>query len=187
VTHFLAGWSLAVVALPDARSRALATLAGVAPDLDGAGIVVDLATRSTSTPTNEWAAWHHVVGHGLLASVVVTFACAALAKVDRAKMAALAFASFHLHVLGDLVGARGPDGDQWPIRYLWPFADVELTWSGQWALNAWPNFAITGALLVVMFVAAWRVGRSPLEMVSARANDAFVATLRRRFGAPVTS
>jgi hypothetical protein len=80
------------------------------------------------------------------------------------------------------VGARGPDGDQWPIHYLWPVDPAfGLTWAGQWELNAWPNFVITGALLAVMFVYAVKRGVSPLEMVSARANDAFVGTLRARF------
>jgi hypothetical protein len=62
--------------------------------------------------------------------------------------------------------------------------DWELTWSGQWQLNAWPNFAITGALLALMFYLAWRRGFSPLEMVSGRADRAFVKALRERFGEP---
>ena len=37
--------------------------------------------------------------------------------------ALLVFISFHLHLLADLVGARGPDGDQWPIPYLLPFSN----------------------------------------------------------------
>ncbi len=32
-----------------------------------------------------------------------------------ARIPLLVLFSFHLHLLGDLVGARGPDGDQWPI------------------------------------------------------------------------
>ena len=51
--------------------------------------------------------------------------------------ALLVFISFHLHLLCDLIGARGPDGDQWPIPYLKPFSNsVQLAWHGQWALNA---------------------------------------------------
>jgi inner membrane protein len=97
----------------------------------------------------------------------------------------LAFASFHLHVLGDLVGARGPDGDSWPIHYLWPFNDeVLLSWSGQWELNAWPNFVITGSCMALAFWWAWRRGVSPLEVFNLRANASFVAALRGRFGVP---
>jgi hypothetical protein len=98
------------------------------------------------------------------------------------KVAALAFLSFHLHILGDLVGARGPEGEQWAIPYLNPFTDsVQLVWSGQWALNAWPNFAITFALLAAAFYLARVRGFSPLEIVSRRADAAFVEALRRRF------
>jgi hypothetical protein len=97
--------------------------------------------------------------------------------------AGLALLSFHLHLLGDVVGARGPDGLQWPIPYLLPFSSAwEITWSGQWALNAWQNFAITGALRAFAFHFAWRRERSPIEIVSPRADAVFVEALRRRFG-----
>lgn len=120
------------------------------------------------------------MGHNLLFGVLVA-AAAALSKGRRRLTALLAFISFHLHVIGDLVGARGPDGDQWPIRYLRPFSDVGLTWSWQWELNAWPNFVITGAALVLTLLLARRRGCSPLEMFSARADRAFVEALRNRF------
>jgi len=97
----------------------------------------------------------------------------------------LVLLSFHVHLLGDLLGSRGPDGYQWPIPYLLPFSDAwPWVWSGQWQLNAWPNFAFTFVSGFFMFYLAWRRGVSPLEMVSAKANDAFVATLRNRFGQP---
>jgi hypothetical protein len=94
----------------------------------------------------------------------------------------LVFISFHLHLLCDLIGARGPDGDQWPIPYLKPFSNaVQLTWHGQWALNGWQNFAITGVFLVATFWIAWRYAASPLELVSQPANQALARTLRQRF------
>jgi LexA-binding, inner membrane-associated putative hydrolase len=95
--------------------------------------------------------------------------------------ALLVFISFHLHLLCDLIGARGPDGDQWPLPYLKPFSNaVQLTWHGQWALNAWQNFAITGLFLAATFWIAWKYGRSPVELVSKTANDSLVFALRRR-------
>ena len=96
--------------------------------------------------------------------------------------ALLVFLSFHLHLLCDLIGARGPDGDQWPIPYLKPFSSsIQLTWHGQWALNAWQNFAITGIFLLATFWIAWKYARSPLELVSQPANRALIQTLRQRF------
>ena len=96
--------------------------------------------------------------------------------------ALLVFISFHLHLLCDLIGARGPDGDQWPIPYLKPFSNsVQLTWHGQWALNAWQNFLITGIFLLATFWLAWKYRSSPLELVSQSANQAVTQTLRDRF------
>jgi inner membrane protein len=94
----------------------------------------------------------------------------------------LVFISFHLHLLCDLIGARGPDGDQWPIPYLQPLSNaLQLTWHGQWALNAWQNFVITGFLLLATFWIAWKQGNSPLELVSESANRSFTEALRDRF------
>ncbi len=96
----------------------------------------------------------------------------------------LVFISFHLHLLCDLIGARGPDGDQWPIPYLKPFSSsIQLAWHGQWALNGWQNFAITGALLLATFWIARKYGSSPVELVSERWNRRFVTTLKSRLPA----
>ena len=95
--------------------------------------------------------------------------------------ALLVFVSFHLHLLCDLIGARGPDGDQWPIPYLKPFSNsIQLTWHGQWALNGWQNFVITGLLLAATLWIAWKYGSSPVELVSERWNGKFVQAVRLR-------
>ncbi|MEW5734613.1 MAG: metal-dependent hydrolase [Thermodesulfobacteriota bacterium] len=180
ITHFLISWSVACSANLGRRDRALVTLAGVLPDADGAGIAVDTLTRGTAHPTDLWSQWHHVLGHNLGFALFLTLAVLLLAR-RRALAAILAFACFSIHLFCDLIGARGPDGDQWPIPLLSPFyKDLSLSWGGQWALNAWPNFAITGACLLLLFYFAVKKGVSPIEMVSARANQAFVETLRSR-------
>jgi hypothetical protein len=90
--------------------------------------------------------------------------------------------SFHLHLLGDVIGARGPDGFQWPIPYLLPFSHrLDIVWHGQWALNSWPNFVTTGIGLIIMFVIARNRGYSPLEIISKRADATFVSAVRNRF------
>jgi inner membrane protein len=90
---------------------------------------------------------------------------------------------FHLHLHGDLVGSRGPDDYQWPIPYLYPFSDRwKLIWAGQWELNAWPNILITALLLAATIYIARKKGCSPIEMVSKRADAAFVSNLRRKQG-----
>ena len=180
VTHFLSGWLLANTVKLERRDRALVTLSAVVPDIDGLGIVAEVLTRNAERPLLWWSNYHHVL-HNLGFAI----ACAGLAfALGRKRMhtAALVFAGFHLHLLGDLLGARGPDGDQWPIPYLLPFSDAwQLAWRGQWALNAWPNFLITGAALALTFMLACSRGFSPLEMLSPRADAAFVRTLQNRF------
>jgi hypothetical protein len=97
----------------------------------------------------------------------------------------LVWISFHLHLLGDLVGARGPEGYQWPIPYLLPFSNRwQWAWRGQWALNAWPNFIITIIAITLTFFFAWKRFYSPLELISYKADRIFVETLQKRFGKP---
>ena len=182
ITHFLVSWDVANAAMLDRRERAIVTLAGVAPDLDGLGAIPEILTRNTAHPLSWFSEYHHVLGHNLGFGLVVV--AASFLATRRWRTAALAFVTFHLHLLCDVVGARGPDGDQWPIPYLLPFSRAwQWTWRGQWALNGWQNFAITGAALGLTFYLAWSRGYSPLEMISLRADAAFVGVLRRRFGA----
>lgn len=181
VTHFLTGWVFANCARLDRKDRAIVTLACVVPDVDGLGIIPELLTRNSSHPLLWFTLYHHSL-HNLAFAVVV--AALAFAIATRKWITALlAFLSFHLHLFEDLLGSRGPDGYQWPIPYLAPFSSAwRLEWRGEWGLNAWPNIAITIVLLAITLYLAWRRGFSPLEMISTKADAAFVATLRHRFG-----
>ena len=184
VTHLLVGWTVANSTTLNRRERTVVTLAGIIPDVDGLGLIPDFLTRNSTNPLEWWGEFHHVLAHNLgfaLVVAVTTF----LVSTRRWVAASLAFLSFHLHLLGDLVGARGPEGYQWPIPYLSPFSDAwQLTWEGQWALNSWPNFLVTGVALVLAFWIAWRRGCSPVEIVSTRTDLTFVQALRQRFGEP---
>ena len=176
------GWAVAnAVPSLTKRDRALVTWAGVIPDFDGLGIIAEELTRKSSHPLPWFSDYHHVLGHNLGFALVVAAAAAVFAR-RKAITAALALVSFHLHLLADLIGARGPDGDQWPIPYFLPFSrQCQLTWSGQWALNAWPNFVITVALIALAAALARRRGFSPLELFSPKADTAVVSALRARF------
>src|SRR4051812_28095386 len=182
ITHFLMGWAVANSAPSlTKRERAMVTCASVVPDVDGLGIIAERLTQNSVHPLNWWSDYHHVLGHNLGFALVVSVLAAVFAS-QKIKTTVLVFFSFHLHLLADLVGARGPDGDQWPIPYLAPFSkQLHLTWSGQWALNAWPNFVITGALIVITIVLACRRGFSPLEIFSWKVDSIFVSALRTRF------
>lgn len=181
-THLLLGWLTAEAGgLDTRRDRALVAVAGIIPDVDGVGMIAEVATRGTDHPLLWWSNYHHLLAHNALFGIAYTAASLAIAT-KRWRTSLLVLLSFHLHLLGDIVGARGPDGDQWPIPYLWPFSDTwQLAWKGQWALNAWPNMLLTAIALGAMFYLAWDRGRSPLELVSRRLDAGLVGTLRRRF------
>jgi inner membrane protein len=167
------------------RERAIVALSGVVADLDGLGAVFEIGTRASERPLPWFSDYHHVLGHNLGAALVVIALAFCLAR-RRLLVATLSGIAFHLHLLGDVLGGRGPDGYAWPIPYLLPFSNAwQIAWGGQWALNAWPNFAITGVALWLTFHVAWKRGCSPLAIVSSRANAAFVETLRKRLGHPI--
>lgn len=187
VSHLLTGWVVANTTDLTARDRAIVTLAGVLPDVDGLGVVAELLTEQTTSPLLWYSRYHHVLCHNLGFGLVLAVA-SALLGVRRWLTAALSLVAFHLHLLCDLVGSRGPDDYQWPIPYLLPFSDKwNLIWADQWELNAWPNILITILLLSVTLYLAWKKGRSPLEFISKRADIAFTAVLRKRFGQPVSA
>ena len=187
ITHLLIGWTVAEAAgLERRRDRALVALAGCVADVDGLGVIAEKATLAAEwqEPLLWWTLYHHTLCHNLGFGLLLSGLAAAVAT-RRLMVPLLVALAFHLHLLGDVVGARGPDGYVWPIPYLLPFSDAaSITWEGQWALNAWPNIALTVVLLGLAFRWAWTRGHSPLELVSRRLDAGFVAALRRRFGEP---
>jgi hypothetical protein len=65
ITHLLIGWTLAQTVPLTRRDRALATLAGVIPDIDGLGIVAEFLTHDSQHPLLWWSAYHHVLAHNV--------------------------------------------------------------------------------------------------------------------------
>ena len=180
VGHLLTGWVVANTADLSIRDRALVTLAGVAPDIDGLGVVAEILTEHTTSPLLWYSKYHHVLCHNLGFGLLLAVT-AILFGVRRWMTAFLVLVVFHLHLLGDIIGSRGPDGYQLPIPYLYPFSDQwELAWAGQWELNAWPNVLIIILLLAATIYIVGKKGCSPLEMVSKRADAGLVSILRRK-------
>ncbi len=106
-SHFLIGWLTANIdSRLNRKERAIITLSGVVPDIDGLGIIADFITQNTEHPLQWWGRYHHMLGHNLGFGLLVTGVSFILAT-RRWKTAALAFFSYHLHLLGDIVGARG--------------------------------------------------------------------------------
>src|SRR5688572_5238520 len=183
ITHLLAGWSAVGPLADDRRDRALIAWAGVAPDLDGLGLVVDLGNRLLGRPeTFVYGEYHHLLFHGLFGSLVTAAAVTAIAR-HRLRVLAGSLLAFHLHLLCDLVGSRGPAADDvWPIHYLGPFSEaLTVTWQGQWPLVSWQNVTLTLVLLALGFRQAIREGFSPVTLLGERADRAFVSTVRARW------
>jgi len=180
VTHLLASWVVAAKTTDNARDCRLVTLAGVLPDLDGLGLLVDMANGALARGNAPYyQRYHHFLSHGLFGAAIITALLAAFAR-RRARVALLAFAVFHLHLLCDLAGSRGPSPeDLWPIFYLGPFSkDPMWIWKGQWALDAWPNRLLTAALFCGSLWLGARLGHSVVGLFNRRADATFVAVLR---------
>jgi LexA-binding, inner membrane-associated putative hydrolase len=182
VTHLLVGWTLAERTTKNPRDRALVAWASVAPDLDGLGLPVD-AIASMVGGTMQWYdRFHHMLLHGLPGAVLFTAVLACFAT-QRLRTAFLVLVSYHLHLLGDLLGSRGSGSDAlWPIHYLAPFSNAwTASWQGQWPLTSWQNTSLTVALMAYAIAFALTHGRSPVGLFSQRADEVFVQALRRRF------
>ena len=80
ITHLLVGWAVANTAPLSSRDRALVTLAGVIPDLDGLGLVAEVLTRNAETPLDWWSRYHHVLGYNIALAAVVAGAVALLRR-----------------------------------------------------------------------------------------------------------
>jgi len=180
--HALASWLAAHALRLPRRERRLVTLAGVLPDLDGLGLLMDLANAARHRTTTLYDDLHHVLGHNVFAGLLLVLGVLLLARRARAWAALGALATFHLHLLADLAGSRGPDGYAWPLAYLWPARPGgALAWKGQWALDGWQNLAILAGLFLLAGLVAARRRRSFLEVVSTRLDRACFRMVDRRF------
>jgi hypothetical protein len=183
ITHFLASWTIAEGSTQDRRERLWICLAGIAPDLDGLGVAVDLANDVLGRAPSQWfAVYHHFLFHGLFGALAMV-AIAWVAGIKRWRAALLIFLAFHLHLLCDLVGARGPASyDIWVIHYLGPITRAwTFWWSHQWPLNGWQNMLLTAALIAWSVVRIVRGGASPLSLFNKSWDAAIVVALQTRF------
>ncbi len=166
-THLAISWIVAH-RLPELRDRRLVSWAGVIPDLDALSLLGGIGAYSE---------YHHVVAHNLVAGIVTTALAAAAAK-QRWKVAALAFTTFHLHLICDLLGS----GKDWPIVYLYPFTRHEFNTIYGWPLASPQNaFVWLGAMATIIWIGVTR-GRTFAEtFLPARADFAIVKALRNVF------
>jgi inner membrane protein len=65
ITHLLISWSVANISKINRRERTLVTLAGVVPDIDGAGLIIDIFCHGSDQPLQLWSKHHHILGHNI--------------------------------------------------------------------------------------------------------------------------
>lgn len=183
LTHLVGSWLVAVATTDNSRDRKLVTLAGVLPDADGLGVVPDLIVSWFSGKECTfyyYQQYHHILLHGWPGAIVVSVFLTFFAR-QRWRALFLCLLTFHLHLLCDLVGSRGPTaGDLWPICYSEPvFRHPIWFWKHQWRLDGWQNQAI---FLITFMSSLWiavKKGYSFVEVVSVRLDSIFVTVLQK--------
>lgn len=169
-THLLASWMIAAKTTNNPRDCRLVTLAGILPDADGLGLLVDMANRAIRHKTTLfYANYHHYLLHGAFGAVLIVGVLTCFAR-ERPRVALLSLLVFHLHLLCDLVGSRGPSpADLWPIFYFAPFSQHPMwVWKGQWRLDGWQNRYLSVLLL------GWAL------WLASKREDSFVGVFNRR-------
>lgn len=182
ITHLLASWVIAAKTTDNPRDCRLVTLAGILPDLDGLGLVVDIATECLHfKPTHYYARYHHYLFHGVFGAVLTALVMAAFAR-RRLRVALLSLLVFHLHLLCDLAGSRGPSPeDLWPIFYFGPFDKEPMwLWTHQWPLEAWRNRLLTVVLFGSALWLAAPLGHSFVGVFNRRVDGVLVPVLGNR-------
>lgn len=187
-THLLVSWLVAVKTTDNSRDCRLVTLAGLLPDADGLGLIPDLINGALERPIQcYYAEYHHWLLHGIVGAIIVMVGLACFAR-NRLRVAILALLVFHLHLICDLLGSRGPSpSDLWPIYYLGPFSRRwVIEWSGQWRLDGWQNQIITVALFGWMLWIGATLGKSAAGVFSQRVDKVFCEVLQKWRNALVT-
>ena len=183
ITHFIGSWLVAAAVADNPRDRRLVTLAGVVPDADGLGMVVDVVKSLASGQEMTFAYYqqfHHLWLHGWPGALVVAAALTCIAR-RHGRVALGCLVTFHLHLFCDLIGSRGPSpADLWPICYSEPlFRHPIWFWKGQWRLDGWQNQSIFVVIFAFALGLAVKRGHSFVEIFSQRCDSKFVEVLRR--------
>ena len=181
--HLVGSWLVASVTTTNPRDRKLVTLAGVLPDADGLGVIADVLSSwftGKECTFYYYQQYHHVLLHGWPGAMAVSVLLTFFGK-QRGPVLFLCLLTFHLHLLCDMVGSRGPDiGDVWPICYSEPLLRHPIwLWKHQWKLDGWQNQSIFIFLFISSLGLTVKRGYSFVEIISQRLDCIFVQLLRK--------
>ncbi len=166
-THLAISWLIGH-GLSERRDRRLVAYAGILPDLDALTLLKGW---------DFYSVYHHVLTHGLLASIAITAFSTALAR-RRWKVLGLCLVTTHFHLVCDFLGS----GRGWPIVYWYPFSHHEYYTPYGWPLASWQNLVIGLAAVIACGWIGVRQGRTFAEtFLPAKADEAIVKSLRRWF------
>jgi inner membrane protein len=123
IVHLIGSWLVASATTNNPHDRKLVTLAGILPDADGLGIIPDVVGSWLSGKEctfHYYQTYHHLLLHGWPGAVVISALLTVFAR-QHWRVLLLSLLAYHLHLLCDLIGSRGPDPDDlWPICYSEP-------------------------------------------------------------------
>lgn len=147
--HFGLSWLLAQ-ASSDRRVRGMTVLAGILPDIDAVSYLFG---------PEAYIAWHHVAGHNLAASVLLSALAAWACRGRRLQAVILTQLAFHAHVLADMILT------QYPVHFFWPLSNAEYLFPGAVWLGHPVNTALVYIALLVVIAAAFVWKRTPVELL----------------------
>lgn len=184
--HLVGSWLIAAGTTNNPRDRKLVTLAGVIPDADGLGIVIDATKAMLSgepATFHYYQQYHHLLLHGWPGAVAIAALLTCFAR-QRWRVLLLCLLVVHLHLVCDLIGSRGPSqADLWPISYGEPlFRHPIWIWKGQWRLDGWQNQTVFLILFASALVVAIKRGYSLVELLGHRLDSAVVGVLQKWWG-----
>jgi membrane-bound metal-dependent hydrolase YbcI (DUF457 family) len=149
-THGLTGWLIATGLRADTRTRGLAVVAAIAPDLDWAPILWggDVLTV------------HRTIGHNLWVGLPLAAALSLWGTRWR-RSAVVLYLAFLSHLAWDLTFV------DWPEKLLWPLSQHEFQTLG-WGPWSAPHLLSLGAVCACTAIVMLRTGFTPWELVSPR-------------------
>ena len=166
-THILSGWCVGnLIGKFTARERMFCMVAAAVADVDGLGRIV-----------SEELYWdfHHRLGHNVFFAAIVAGAMAAASTRGRRLVGFVIYLLLaHVHIVLDYFGS----GPGWPLHYLWPVNDVGIVNPRAWPFFSWQNLSAAFALIAWTLAIAVRHGRTPVELITPRLDQVFVARLR---------